>query len=1482
MKDMAKKKKKNGLFRSERNEDQVERPLPAESKAEDTDTDLDINELLRKYMPEYRTDGDGDGELRLGETADFYPASSGDSSDPAEDGDPLGLGKNETAEDTPAEDLLAALFSSESEAEPEGSVLFPPEETAEEVPALRTLPTDTDGDALFSEDSSDASEESGAPVSEAAEGDAGLTQPQDLTDDTAEEAARSETEGGFVSGLVGRWAAAMHSEPEKQETAEEAENAPLWEDENSLFSRIVREAEEDSRQEDSRQGDVFSRIRQTVEEEEARKEEQARSDEKLLSALDSAFAYPAEDTPDGGDFQIPVSERPLNFGTEENNAAPEEPMIPDDVPGMPEDESADSAEVPQPAAEDTLIREYEFEDESQKPVSEKEETGSEFTASDTNAGTTDSDRMDFDDGSWAPEAQETAKKPVGEEMSDEQVLGLFGEVKPPKKKFSLFHRNKKPKVIRADDELLPDDGFLGSFGAAKAQTSEPEEPEGIAPEPDSEPWTAAQGTEEEFQPTAAQEEVPPQTDEPIPADEDTDALIAEATAAIFGSRRRKTEAADRTGSAEDDSAPEAESASQDEIPAEVWQTLIGGESPESAPSEEAGQADTDGTAEARREEPQDSAAEGSDTDFSRLLDSLWQSVSENTQELEDVPAADGTPSAEADKPEEPATESSAAADQPEPSREEAADQPDSAWEDTADALLNAAGNIPAAFSDLPSAGAKPEKAEPAPAKERKVQVDPVEARPFSKQSRRSATNLSDEELLRWAAETLAETQTSHDFDSEPDQPDGTPAKESAYVPVTETSFESAPAEEDSGEEIPDAAAFDGSETAFEDGDRPEKDSADGTDPDSYKTDADGSKEASGWQAPDTPYEEEEFDPTDINLMVAFDLDDGHGGKSGKAKALGDKLAARQQNRDVTVRLDRPEFVDRTQIPSIRKEYEKRSLSLFIRLIFCVVFGVVLFLFENIEPLTKLFTGSGKQFAGIFDPQVYPAVYAMTSLQLMLFCCLAAYNEIASGLKALFTGTPKPESMTAVLAGAGIVYSLVISRVTQPPEEPRMFNFIVAFACFMSLISAVYQNKREMMNFRIVSSKKTKHIVRRLKDDESELETKAFAGSEDVCDVMKIEKTDFIDGFFGRLQRPDQTTGTFMMFVMGATVLIAVAVGIIDRIRGGTSANVARAMYESLLMIAPLSIFISFSYPFYRANLTAKEYDSAIIGETSLDEYSNASIISFDDKNVFPSYSVKVQNVRIYNNARIDRVLYYASSVFACAGGPLQDVFEDVTKDLGTSSNVKIFETGDGFLATQVDGVNIIFGSCDKLRERGFVIEDTAAEDDVDLSDELSIMYMFRENKLVAKMYIKYEMDPDIDSILKQFSGNGLYACVRTFDPNICEDMVAKKLSMKNMPLKVVRYADLDDVATYEAKVDAGLVTCGQQKSLLQVISYCGKVLRTKKTHIALSVLAVIITASIVTILELANLLTGMNSLLITLYQLIWLVPTMITSRVFIR
>lgn len=630
------------------------------------------------------------------------------------------------------------------------------------------------------------------------------------------------------------------------------------------------------------------------------------------------------------------------------------------------------------------------------------------------------------------------------------------------------------------------------------------------------------------------------------------------------------------------------------------------------------------------------------------------------------------------------------------------------------------------------------------------------------------------------------------------------------------------------------------------------------------------------------FTDEPIDSTDMNLMIAFGLDGKGDKKAERVKEFGDRLEAKQQSHTAVqkVMLDRPEFVDKTQTPKIRKEFRRRSAALWMKLGLCVVFTVLLMLFENIEVVTRLFTGSAKQFGGVFDPAVYPTVYIMVSLQLMLLACLCAYEQILDGFKYLFRGVPKPETMLSVMAVLGILYSVILVRLTS--GEPVMFNFMVALTAMFTLIYAIYNHKREMLNFRIVANKKPKHIVRRLPDEQSEGEARAFEDNDEVCDVMKIEKTDFIEGFFGRLSKPDPATTHFMAALLSAMGAIAILFGILTYVRGGDAGAVLGAVYAALLIVAPLSIYITFSYPFYRANVAAKEYDSAIIGDASLEEYSNASIISFDDKNVFPSYSVKLQNIRICNNARIDRVFYYAASVFAYAGGPLQDVFEFATVEMGHSSDVRIFDTERGFLATQVDGVNIIFGTYDALTKRGLEISDSDAADDVDLSDELSIMYMFRENKLIAKMYIMYVMDADIDLILKQFSGSGLYVCVRTFDPNIDERMIARKLNMKRMPLKIVRYASAEEVTFYEEKVDSGLVTCGSPKSLLQVISYCEKVLRTKKTNIALSVLSVMIGAAILVLLLLSNSMGLLNSLYIAIYQLIWMIPLAISSRMFIR
>ena len=67
-----------------------------------------------------------------------------------------------------------------------------------------------------------------------------------------------------------------------------------------------------------------------------------------------------------------------------------------------------------------------------------------------------------------------------------------------------------------------------------------------------------------------------------------------------------------------------------------------------------------------------------------------------------------------------------------------------------------------------------------------------------------------------------------------------------------------------------------------------------------------------------------------------------------------------------------------------------------------------------------------------------------------------------------------------------------------------------------------------------------------------------------------------------------------------------------------------------------------------------------------------------------------------------------------------------------------------------------------------------------------------------------------------------------------------------------------------------------------MISYCDKVLHTKKTNIALCVLAMLIGAAVMVLLVLSGSIGVMTSLYIAVYQMLWLIPMLLSSKMFIR
>ncbi len=623
--------------------------------------------------------------------------------------------------------------------------------------------------------------------------------------------------------------------------------------------------------------------------------------------------------------------------------------------------------------------------------------------------------------------------------------------------------------------------------------------------------------------------------------------------------------------------------------------------------------------------------------------------------------------------------------------------------------------------------------------------------------------------------------------------------------------------------------------------------------------------------------------TDMNLRIAFGLeedDDVEEELSDAVKKLGDRLEA---NRRVGKKAlpEHAEYTDPIQARDIAGEFKKRRRGVSLRLFFSLVFAALLLVFENISVITELLTGSAKQFAGALDPAKYPVVYIMVSLQLLLLCAVFALPELRHGLKRLFAGAPTPESISLLLVAAGIVLSSVAAYFAKDTSEIVTYNAVSAASVVMTLVYSRLNIKREMMSFYIVGSKKRKFAMKNVPDNESLLDMSDC--DEDMYgDVMRVEQCGFVDGFFSRMSTPDTMTGAFVASIMALAVAAAVLFGIFTSRAGRSIVDIVSNAYLALIAMTPLALQLTFSYPFYRASRAAFENDSAIVGECSLDEYASAAVVSFDDGNLFPSFGVKVQNIRIYNNARIDRVLYYASSVFKSAGGPLSDVFEVATMEMGRSDSVELIDAETGFLEARVDGVRIIFGSHAALGAKGYEIADSVAQDDVDFSDELSIMYMFREDMLISKMYIKYVLDGDTESMLRQFRDYGMYLCVRTYDPNIDEDMICSKLAMKDVPLKVVRYRSPDDAKGTCERTDSGFVTYSSPKTLLQLLPFCDKVIHTKRTCAALTVMSIIISIMLIAVLTMSSGIGFLRGIHIIAWHVVWMLPAYIASKIFIR
>lgn len=627
----------------------------------------------------------------------------------------------------------------------------------------------------------------------------------------------------------------------------------------------------------------------------------------------------------------------------------------------------------------------------------------------------------------------------------------------------------------------------------------------------------------------------------------------------------------------------------------------------------------------------------------------------------------------------------------------------------------------------------------------------------------------------------------------------------------------------------------------------------------------------------------EFDETDVNLMIAFGMEDELAKTVGfdKVNEIEEDLDRKGEDYQRAEGISRTaaeakpafEYEAQSQTKQIFAKYKAVYRRLLMKLGIAILLILGIFLYENIG----IFGGSLPDF---LSQTKYTVVYAMVDLQLLLLVAALAWRSLLDGARNIVKLQPSPTSVTVVLLVMTVAYNAGVCFLGRG-QTTTLYNFPASLAVFLTLCSEFMDIKREIYSFNVVSSKKLKYAMGKISGDEAALETRAFEEyiPSDPA-IFRVGKTGFVSGFYRRTATHSASRDV-LNFIIPFSLLLCAVFFVIGAVMTGDARVSMSTAYLALIFTMPLSALITFSYPFFRASHEAFDMESAIIGDGSLDEYSEASVVSFEDKDVFPSTGVKVKSVKVYGDNRIDRVIFNAASLFRMVGGPLSDVLDIATLELGHTDDVEIVETAADGIEAVVGGHHIYMGKEDYLRRNRFIPVRDDDDEAVENGGRISIMYMVEDGEVAAKLYVEYMIDPDFEFVIKRLYKAGVCVGIKTFDPNINDRMLNMRIKLAKYPVKILECRSLDDITETAERMDSGIVSKSTSKSLLQTLLLCDKVLHVIRAGVMVKAIAMIIGAVITGIVLFLGIVPEVSSIYAALYQIFWMLPVIVIAKLLI-
>ncbi len=529
-----------------------------------------------------------------------------------------------------------------------------------------------------------------------------------------------------------------------------------------------------------------------------------------------------------------------------------------------------------------------------------------------------------------------------------------------------------------------------------------------------------------------------------------------------------------------------------------------------------------------------------------------------------------------------------------------------------------------------------------------------------------------------------------------------------------------------------------------------------------------------------------------------------------------------------------EYTDVNQKNEIIEMYQYAKRSSVRKIAFSMVFLAFVFFIENIA---QFFNS-----VEYFDISKHPYVHIIASAVCLLGCIICAREQLFHGIRSIFKRDLAPESVAVFAMLAGVLHTVatVLFIAFGYNTKIMLLNFPACAALTYSVVFTHINIKRERYGFGVISVKRPKFVLEKVQETSAETEFDTFTTSngEFIGEIGRARKTPFVKNYFVNTNTSVDTRKYLKIYYIFAFVFpLALAITSLFFDRTHMNPYIAgNYFFVGLFLTLPVGILFVYSVPFYLANASLYEDGVSIIGEESILDFASVTVSVVNDTAIFPPKNVKIKNIMGYNDYDIERITYLAASGFATVGGPLARVFDEMLNNsIPKSSRARFVCAGRSYLSVSIDGHSVIFA--DKF---GMTSQGIEVGADRDKKNDLSVMYMACDGILCSKMYIKYDVNEEFYKTTKYVNSKGVKLGIRTFDPNINNDMINKLTGFNKKYVRVIKLSSASEAPVTTSWCDGQIVSKGSSCALLKAVPMCKRILKIRKVVKAIKILSAVL------------------------------------------